>query len=149
MVFWAAAVRISTAWTCRTERFGTRLSGFAVVDRPSLSDTIDRFFADLEHGVDEVFDHLVDYYIGSTDVRATSTDQDPPKCDDPTVEEYYCGYSCTIVVDWVSIAYDTLTTRKDCVRKQRPTRRARTRRSAETITVETYIFLEPSGPANP
>jgi len=65
-------------------------------------------FTDLEHVVDEVFGRLVEqaarrglldltYCIDSTDVRAMPADQDAPKCYDPTAEEYYYGYGCTIV----------------------------------------------------
>ncbi|ELY67381.1 transposase [Natronococcus jeotgali] len=77
-------------------------------DRPPSRDAVDRFLTDLEHIVDEVFDHLVEqaacrglldltYCIDSTDVRAMPTDQDASKCYDPTDDEYYYGYGCTIV----------------------------------------------------
>ncbi|MFC4987539.1 transposase [Saliphagus infecundisoli] len=77
-------------------------------DRPPSRDAVDRFLTDLEHVVDEVFDHLVEqaarrglldltYSIDSTDVRAMPADQDASKCYDPTTEEYYHGYGCTIV----------------------------------------------------
>jgi len=77
-------------------------------DRPPSRDAVDRFLTDLEHVVDEVFNHLVEqvacrglldltYCIDSTDVRAMPADQDASKCYDPTAEEYYHGYGCTIV----------------------------------------------------
>ncbi|MFC4440444.1 MULTISPECIES: transposase [Natrialbaceae] len=77
-------------------------------DRPPSRDAVDRFLTDLEHVVDEIFDHLVEqaaagglldltYCIDSTDVRTMPADQDASKCYDPTAEEYYYGYGCTIV----------------------------------------------------
>ena len=77
-------------------------------DRPPSRDAVDRFLTDLEHVVDEVFDHLIEqaasgglldltYSIDSTDVRTMPADQDASKCYDPTAEEYYYGYGCTIV----------------------------------------------------
>jgi hypothetical protein len=77
-------------------------------DRPPSRDAVDRFLTDLEHVVDEVFDRLVEqaarrglldltYCIDSTDVRAMPADQDASKCYDPTADEYYYGYGCTIV----------------------------------------------------
>jgi len=77
-------------------------------DRPPSRDAVDRFLTDLEHVVDEVFDRLVEqaacrglldltYSIDSTDVRTMPADQDASKGYDPTAEEYYHGYGCTIV----------------------------------------------------
>ena len=77
-------------------------------DRPPSRDAVDRFLTDLEHVVDEVFDHLVEqaavrglldmtYCIDSTDVRAMPSDPDASKCYDSTAEEYYYGYGCTLV----------------------------------------------------
>jgi hypothetical protein len=77
-------------------------------DRPPSRYAVDRFLTDLEHVVDEVFDRLVKqaawrglldltYCIDSTDVRAMPADQDASKCYDPTDDEYYYGYGCTIV----------------------------------------------------
>ncbi len=77
-------------------------------DRPPSRDAVDRFLADLEHVVDRVFDHLVEqtasrglldltYSIDSTDVRAMPADPDASKCYDPTDDEHYYGYGCTIV----------------------------------------------------
>jgi len=71
-------------------------------------DVVDRFLTDLEHVVDKVFDRFVEqaarrglldltYCIDSIDVRAMPADQDASKCYDPTNEEYYHGYGCTIV----------------------------------------------------
>ena len=37
------------------------------------------------------------YSIDSTDVRAMPADLDASKCYDPTDDEYYYGYGCTIV----------------------------------------------------
>jgi len=79
----------------------------ASIDR--RRDAVDRFLTDLEHVVDEVFDRLVveqaacrglldlTYSIDSTDVRTMPADQDASKGYDPTAEEYYHGYGCTIV----------------------------------------------------
>ena len=77
-------------------------------DRPRLSTAVDHFLTDLEHVVTKVFDYLVEqaarrglldltYCIDSTDVRAIPADQDASKCYDPTDDEYYHGYGCTIV----------------------------------------------------
>ena len=77
-------------------------------DRPPSRDAVNRFLTDLEDVVDDVFDHLVEqaarrglldltYSIDSTDVKAMPADQDASKCYDPTTEEYYHGYGCTIV----------------------------------------------------
>ncbi len=77
-------------------------------DRPPSRDAVDRFLTDLEHVVDEVFECLVEqaahrglldltYRIDSTDVRAMPADSDASKCYDPTAEEYYYGYGCTVV----------------------------------------------------
>ena len=77
-------------------------------DRPPSRDAVDRFLTDLEHVVDEVFNHLIEqaaagglldvtYCIDSTDVRTMPADQDASKCYDPTAEEYYYGYGCTAV----------------------------------------------------
>ncbi|WP_372479929.1 transposase [Halomicrobium sp. HM KBTZ05] len=77
-------------------------------DRPPSRDAVDRFLTDLEHVVDNIFDHLVEqaarrglldliYCIDSTDVRAMPADQDASKCYEPTDQEYYYGYGCTIV----------------------------------------------------
>ncbi len=77
-------------------------------ERPPSRDAVDRFLTDLEHIVDETFDHLVEqaagggllelaYCIDSTDVRAMPADLDASKCHDSIAEEYYYGYSCTIV----------------------------------------------------
>jgi hypothetical protein len=77
-------------------------------DRPPSRDAVDRFLTDLEHIVDEVFNHLVEqaaarglldltYRIDSTDVRAMPSDPDASKNYDPTADEYYYGYGCTIV----------------------------------------------------
>ncbi len=77
-------------------------------DRPPSRDAVDRFLTDLEHVANEVFDHLVEqaarrglldltYCIDSTDVRAMPADPDASKCYDPTKDEYYYGYGCTIV----------------------------------------------------
>jgi hypothetical protein len=77
-------------------------------DRPPSRNAVGRFLTDLEHVVNEVFDRPVEqaapgglldltYCIDSTDVRAMPTDQDVSKCYDPTDDEFYYGYGCTIV----------------------------------------------------
>ncbi len=103
-----ATTRTSTAFARSHENSRTRSSGSAGFDRPPSRDAVDRFLTDLEHVVDEVFDHLVEqaaarglldmtYRIDSTDVRAMPSDPDASKNYDPTAEEYYYGYGCTIV----------------------------------------------------
>ena len=78
------------------------------LDKPPSRDTVDRFLTDLEHVIDDIFDRLVEqaaarglldltYRIDSTDVRAMPADPDASKCYDPTADEYYYGYGCTIV----------------------------------------------------
>ncbi len=78
------------------------------MDGPPSRDAVDRFLTDLEHVVDDIFDRLVEqtarrglpdltYCIDSTDVRSMPADQDASKCYDPTADEYYHGYVCTIV----------------------------------------------------
>jgi hypothetical protein len=77
-------------------------------DRPPSRDAVDRFLTDLEHVVDDVFERLVEqaaarglldvtYCIDSTDVKAMPADRAASKCYDPTEDEYYYGYGCTIV----------------------------------------------------
>jgi len=76
-------------------------------DRPPSRDAVDRFLTDLEHVVDEVRPPVeqaacrglldLTYSIDSTDVRTMPADQDASKGYDPTAEEYYHGYGCTIV----------------------------------------------------
>jgi len=77
-------------------------------DRPPSRDAVDRFLTDLEHVVDEVRPPCreagrlprparLDLPIDSTDVRTMPADQDASKGYDPTAEEYYHGYGCTIV----------------------------------------------------
>jgi len=77
--------------------------------RPTPSrDAVDRFLADLGHVVGDIFDRPVEqaaarglleltYCIDSTDVRSMPADQDASNCYDPTADEYYHGYGCTIV----------------------------------------------------
>jgi len=104
-----ATTRTSTASVQSRENSRTRSSGSSRgFDRPPSRDAVDRFLTDLEHVVDEVFDRLVEqaacrglldltYSIDSTDVRTMPADQDASKGYDPTAEEYYHGYGCTIV----------------------------------------------------
>jgi len=104
-----ATTRTSTASVQSRENSRTRSSGSSQgFDRPPSRDAVDRFLTDLEHVVDEVFDRLVEqaacrglldltYSIDSTDVRTMPADQDASKGYDPTAEEYYHGYGCTIV----------------------------------------------------
>lgn len=77
-------------------------------NRPPSRDAVDRFLTDLEHIVEEVFERLVKqavrrglldstFCIDSTDIRAMPTDSDASKNYDPTAEEYYYGYGCTVV----------------------------------------------------
>jgi len=77
-------------------------------DRPPSRDAVDRFLTGLEHVVDDVFERLVEqaaggglldvtYCIDSADVKAMPADRAASKCYDPTEDEYYYGYGCTIV----------------------------------------------------
>lgn len=77
-------------------------------DQPPSRDTVDRFLTDLEHVIDEVFDQLVEqaatrglldstYRIDSTHVEAIRWNDDASWNYDPTAEEYYYGFGCTIV----------------------------------------------------
>ena len=77
-------------------------------NRPPSRDAVNRFLTDLEHVVEGVFERLVQqaarrglldstFCIDSTDIRAMSTDPDASKNYDPTAEEYYYGYGCTVV----------------------------------------------------
>ncbi|SEL76041.1 transposase [Haloferax larsenii] len=77
-------------------------------DRPPSRDTVDRFLTDLEHVVDEVFDHLVEqaaarglldstYRIDSTHVEAIPWNDEASWNYDPTAEDHYYGFGCTIV----------------------------------------------------
>ena len=85
-------------------------------------DAVDFFLTDLEHVVDEVFDHLVEqaarlgllnltYCIDSTDVRAMLADQDASKC----------------------YAQPT-TSATTAVRSSRPGKRSRLRRSSQRVS---------------
>lgn len=78
-------------------------------DQPSSRDTIDRFLSDFEHILDDVFNRLVGqaaarclldlpHCIDSANVRAMPADQDASKCYDPTADEYYHRYGCTIIL---------------------------------------------------
>jgi hypothetical protein len=77
-------------------------------DKPLSRDTVDRFLTDLEHVVDDVFDTLVEqaavrslldstYSIGLTHVEAIQDNDAASWNYDLTTEEYYYGFSCTIV----------------------------------------------------
>jgi hypothetical protein len=77
-------------------------------DRPPLRDAVDHFLTDLGHVVDEFFKQLIEqaaqrglldlaYCTDSTNVRAMPADPDASKWYDPTDDEYYYGYGCTIV----------------------------------------------------
>ena len=76
-------------------------------DRPPSRDAVDCFLTDLEHVVDDVFDHLVEqaavrglldstYRIDSTHIEAIAWN-DASWNYDPIAEEHYCGFGCTIV----------------------------------------------------
>ena len=116
-------------------------------DRPPSRDAVDRFLTDLEHVVDEVFDHLVEqaalrglldltYSIDSTDVRTMPADQDASKCYDPTAEEYYDGYGCTIVSTGQKIPIAAEFTES----KQAPEETAM-RVTRDALAVETPIWM--------
>jgi len=78
------------------------------LDKPPSRDTIDRFLTDLEHIIDDVFDQLVEqaairglldvtYSIDSTHITAIQYNDAASWNYDPTAEEYYYGFGCTIV----------------------------------------------------
>jgi len=77
-------------------------------DKPPSRDTVDRFLTDLEHVVDDVFDHLVEqaaarglldstYRIDSTDVEAIPYNDDASWNYDATADEHYYGFGCMLV----------------------------------------------------
>ena len=77
-------------------------------DRPPSRDAVDRFLTDLEHVVTDVFDHLVEqaavrglldstYRIDSTHIEVIPWNDDASWNYDPTAEEHYYGFGCTIV----------------------------------------------------
>ena len=78
------------------------------LDKPPSRDTIDRFLTDLEHVIDDVFTQLVEqaavrglldvtYSIDSTHVEAIQYNDAASWNYNPTAEEYYYGFGCTIV----------------------------------------------------
>ncbi len=68
------------------------------LDKPPPRDTVDRFLTDLEHVIDDVFDRLDSTYsIDSTHVEAIQYNNAASWNYDPTAEEYYYGFGCTIV----------------------------------------------------
>jgi len=78
------------------------------LNKPPSRDTIDRFLTDLEHVVDDVFDRLVEqaavcglldsmYSIDSTHIEAIQYNDAASWNYDPTAEEHYYGFGCTIV----------------------------------------------------
>jgi len=78
------------------------------LNKPPSRDTIDRFLTDLEHVIDDVFNQLVEqaavrglldvtYSIDSTHVEAIQYNDAASWNYDPTAEEYYYGFGCTIV----------------------------------------------------
>ena len=77
-------------------------------DRPPLRDAVDRFLTDLGHVVEDVFARLVEqaatrgllnmtYRIDSTDMEALPWSDDASWNYDPTAEEYYYRFGCTVV----------------------------------------------------
>jgi len=78
------------------------------LDKPPSRDTIDRFLTDLEQVIDDVFNRLVEqaasrglldstYSIDSTHVEAIQYNDAASWNYDPTAEEHYYGFGCTIV----------------------------------------------------
>ncbi len=78
------------------------------LDKPPSRDTVDRFLTDLEHVIDDVFDRLVEqaacrglldstYSIDSTHIEAIQYNDAASWNYDPTAEDYYYGFGCTIV----------------------------------------------------
>jgi hypothetical protein len=77
-------------------------------DRPPSRDVVDRFLTDLEHVIDDIFGRLVEqaalrglldstYRIDSTHVEAIQWNDDASWNYDPTAEDHYYGFGCTIV----------------------------------------------------
>jgi len=78
------------------------------LDKPPSRDTIVRFLTDLEHVIDDIFNRLVEqaasrgllnstYSIESTHVGAVQYNDAASWNYDPTAEEHYYGFGCTIV----------------------------------------------------
>ncbi len=78
------------------------------LSKPPYRGTIDRFLTDLEHVIDDIFDRFVEqaacrglldstYSIDSTHVEAIQYNDAASWNYDPTAEEYYYGFGCTIV----------------------------------------------------
>jgi hypothetical protein len=119
-------------------------SGF---DRSPSRDAVDHFLTDLEHVVDEVFNRLVEraarrglldliYCNNSTDVQAMPADPDASNCYDPTAEDYYHGYGCTIVSTGQKIPIAVEFTES----KQAPEETA-VRVTRDTLAVATPIWM--------
>jgi len=77
-------------------------------DKPPSRDTVDRFLTDLEHVIHDVFDRLVEQAVArglldstdsidSTHIGAIQYNDAVSWNYDPTAEEYYYGFGCTIV----------------------------------------------------
>jgi hypothetical protein len=78
------------------------------LDKPPSRDAVDRFLTDLEYVVDDVFDRLIEqgaarglldptYSIDSTQIEAIQYNDAASWNYDPTAQEYYYGFGCTIV----------------------------------------------------
>ena len=65
------------------------------LDKPPSRDTIDRFLTDLEYVVDDVFDST--YSVDSTHVKTIQYNDAASWNYNPTAEEHFYGFGCTIV----------------------------------------------------
>ena len=116
-------------------------------DKPPSRDTVDRFLTDLEQVVDDVFARLVEqaayrglldstYRIDSTHVTAIQYNDEATWNYDPTAEEYYYGFGCTIVSTGAKIPIAAEFTQ----RKQADAETAM-RVTKDALTVETPIWM--------
>ncbi len=117
------------------------------LDKPPSRDTVDRFLTDPEHVIDDVFDRLVKqaadgglfdstYSVGSAHVEAIQHNNAASWNYDPTAEEYYYGFGCTIVSTGVKIpiaAEFTQTKQADQETAMRVTR--------DALAVDTPIWM--------
>jgi len=78
------------------------------LNKPPSGATIDRFFTNLDHVVDDIFDRLVEhaatrglfdstYSIAPTYIEAIQHSDATSWNYDPAVEEYYSGFDCALI----------------------------------------------------
>ena len=117
------------------------------LDKPPSRDTIDRFLTDLEHIIDNIFDHLVDqaatrglldstYSIDSTHVEAIQYNDDASWNYDPTAEEYYYGFGCTIISTGAKIPIAT-----EFTQAKQASQETAMRVACDALAVETPVWM--------